>query len=319
MLFSFKLYSQRKNQTTEMNLRTVAVYISALLAMLFWALSFIWYKEVFVFYKPITLVFLRLIVSSIFLFIVTASVKRLNKIQKEDYKYFLLLAFFEPFMYFIGESFGVSLIPSTLAAVIVATIPLFSPIGAYYFFRERISWMNFAGIIVSIVGVGMVIFHNGFNLNGTNPLGVALMFLAVASAIGYSIVIKRLSDKYNTFSMVTYQNTIGIFLFLPLFLIFEFKHFMSVPITADVVIPILKLGIFASTFAFIFFTFAIKNLGITKANIFTNAIPVLTALFAYYLLGEVLTPIKMLGIAIVISGLLLSQVRRGMFKSAVTK
>lgn len=290
-----------------MTKKTFAVYTSAIVAMIFWSYSFIWYKEVFVFYKPITLVLIRLLISSAFLFIVTLSLGRLNKIKQSDIKIFFLLAFFEPFLYFMGESFGVSLIPSTLAAVIVSTIPLFSPIGAYYFHDERISLMNFFGIIVSIVGVGIVIFHQGFVMIDANPLGVALMFLAVASAIGYGIIIRKLTSKYSVFSVITYQNTFGIVFFLPLFFIFEFDHFKTVAFSWDAVIPLLKLGIFSSTFAFIFFTYSMKNLGITKANIFTNTIPVLTAILAWIYLGEELTFTKMVGIAVVIAGLFLSQ------------
>lgn len=292
-----------------MNKKTFSIYASAVIAMIFWSYSFIWYKEVFVFYKPITLVLFRLVISSVFLFILTLSLKRLNSLKLADIKNFLLLAFFEPFLYFIGESFGVSLIPSTLAAVIVATIPLFNPIGAYYFHNERITLMNFFGIVVSIIGVGIVIFHNGIGAIDANPLGVALMFVAVVAALGYSVIIKKMTTRYSVFSIITYQNTFGIIFFLPLFFIFEFDHFKTVAITWDVMIPLLKLGIFSSTFAFIFYTFSIKHLGITKSSIFTNTIPVVTAILAWIYLGENLSFTKILGIVVVIGGLFLSQFR----------
>ena len=173
--------------------------------------------------------------------------------------------------------------------------------------------MNFFGIVVSVIGVALVIFHQGFDLVDVNPIGIAFLVLAVVSALGYSLIIKKMTDRYNVFSIVAYQNLIGIFYFLPLFFWLDFKHFIQVVPTWDVIIPLLNLGVFASTFAFIFFTYAIKNLGISRANIFTNAIPVLTAIFAYFILGEPLTLVKMIGISVVIFGLFLSQLRRGMF------
>lgn len=296
-----------------MSKKIIAVYTSAIIAMVFWAFSFIWYKEVLVLYKPVSLVLLRLIISSILLFAVTASLGRLDKIHRKDIKKFLLLSFLSPFLYFLGESYGVSYIPSTLAAVIIATIPLFSPIGAYYYLKERITWMNFFGIVVSVIGVALVIFHQGFDLVDVNPIGIAFLVLAVVAALGYSLLIKKMTDRYNVFSIVAYQNLIGIFYFLPLFFWLDFKHFVQVVPAWDVIIPLLNLGVFASTFAFIFFTYSIKNLGISRANIFTNAIPVLTAIFAYFILGEPLTLVKMIGIMVVVLGLLLSQIRRGMF------
>jgi drug/metabolite transporter (DMT)-like permease len=302
-----------------MNKKTIAVYASAIIAMVFWSYSFIWYKDVFVFYKPITLVLFRLVISSVFMFILTISLNRLNPLKKHDIGNFLLLAFFEPFMYFIGESFGVNLIPSSLAAVIVATIPLFSPIGAYYFHNERISLMNFLGIVVSIIGVAIVIFYKGFVAIDANPAGVALMFLAVLAALFYSVMIKKMVSRYNVLSVITYQNTFGIIFFVPVFFMFEFDHFKTVTITWAVLTPLLKLGIFSSSFAFIFFTFSMKNLGITKANIFTNTIPVVTAILAWIYLGEELNFTKVIGIIVVIGGLFLSQFHPSMVTNLFTR
>ncbi|MGE0077876.1 MAG: DMT family transporter [Bacteroidales bacterium] len=293
-----------------MQKKNLLVYIAVVMSMVFWSLTFIWYKDVFEFYKPLTLVTFRLTISSVFLFIVTSIIGKLVKIHKTDIKYFMLLAFFEPFMYFVGETFGMTMISSTLAAVIICTIPLFSPIGEFYLYKQRITLMNFMGIVVSVIGVCIVIFHKGFGQIDANPYGILLMLLAVLSALGYSLTLRNLTSKYNVFSIITYQNTLGALYFLPLFLIFEVNHFVSVGVSVKSIIPILELAIFGSTFAFLLFTYSVKHLGITSANTFTNAIPVLTAVFAYFLQGELLTPVKMTGIAIVVMGLFLSQIPR---------
>lgn len=283
------------------------VYVAVVMSMVFWSLSFIWYKDAYAFYGPITLVQLRLIVSSIFLFVVTGLMRKLTRVKAEDVKVFFLLAFFEPFMYFIGESYGMTMISSTLASVIISIAPLLVPIGDYYFFGKKISVMSFMGIFVSVLGVCVVIFHNGFQHVEANPKGVLLMMVAVVSTFGYSVSVGKLASKYNVFTIITYQNTLGALFFVPLFLLFEFHDFMQVGITSQSIVPILKLGIFASSFAFLLYTYAIKYMGITRACSFTNAIPVLTAVFAYFLLGEELTIMKSVGIAIVVVGLFLSQ------------
>lgn len=288
---------------------SLKVYVAVSLAMVFWSLSFIWYKEVFEFYKPISLVVGRLLISTVFLYITVGLIMgKLTKVRLSDFKYFMLLAFFEPFLYFMGESFGMTMVSSTLAAVIVSTIPLFSPLAEFYIYRTRVSLMNFVGIMVSIVGVGMVIFHQGFGNLEANPIGIALMFLAVFAALGYSLTLRKLTSTYNVFTIITYQNTLAVIYFLPLFFIFEYSHFMSVGVTLKSLMPLIKLGIFASTFAFLLFTYSVKHLGVTKANSFANAIPVLTAIFAYFILGETLGIVKIMGIAIVVFGLFLSQV-----------
>lgn len=276
--------------------------------MLFWSFSFVWVKIVYTVYNPITTVILRLIISSALLFLIGKGLHKIQKIDKKDRTQLMLLAFFEPFLYFMGESFGLKFVSSTLGAVIISTIPLFSPVAAYFFHREKIGIMGIVGILISVFGVSIIIFNKDLNLIAS-PLGVALMFLAVGSAIAYSIVLKNLAAKYNPITLISYQNLVGIMLFLPLFFIFEFQDFIHAKPTVDVLISLFELAIFASSLAFIFFTYGLNHIGITKTNIFINAIPVFTAIFAFFVLDEILNFQKIIGISIVISGLFLSQAK----------
>ncbi|MEY1638403.1 DMT family transporter [Tenuifilum osseticum] len=295
---------------------SIGIYTAAVLAMFFWSLSYIWYKEVFQFYKPITLVVGRLSISAIFLFITVGLIMRkLTKMKVSDLKYFLLLAFFEPFLYFIGESFGMTMVSPTLGAVIIATIPLFSPLGEFYLYNTRITLMNFIGVLFSVIGVAMVVFYRGFGKLDANPLGIACMFLAVFAGLSYSLALRKLTERYSVFTIITYQNTIALIYFIPLFFIFEFNHFLTVGVSLRTLIPVVKLGIIASTFAFLLFMHSVKHLGVTKANAFANAIPVMTAFLSYFLINETITLVKALGIVMVVLGLFLSQIPQKRFRN----
>lgn len=286
----------------------IIAYLSVILAMIFWSYTFIWYKIVFEFYNPITVVFFRLIISSIFLFALMYPLKRLQKIQKGDLKYFILVSIFNPFLYFLGESYGVKFVSSTLAAVIIATIPLFTSFTSSFFLNEKITKMNILGILVSILGVGFVIFNKGETIDAS-PFGIGMLSFAVVAAIGYTLVLKKLTIKYNSTTVVTYHNFIGIFLFAPLFFIIDYPEFKLIGFSTDAWIPLLKLAIFGSSFAFIFFTFSIKRIGIAKANAFTNLIPVFTAIIAFFVLNEIINMNKITGISLVICGLFLTQIK----------
>jgi drug/metabolite transporter (DMT)-like permease len=284
------------------------VYVALILAMVCWAFSFIWVKVAYVVYAPLTTTLFRLIFAALFMFFYAQIGSKLMKIRKEDYRIFLLLAFFEPFLYFLGESYGLKYISSTMGAIIVSTIPLFSPLAASRFHGETLSRRNLIGIILSFLGVGIVVFDSSFNLIAS-PLGIALEFLAVGSAIGYMTVLKGLTKKYNTPTIITYQNFIAIFYFLPCWLIFESSDFINTPFDSTAFIAIIKLALFASSIAFILYTYSIKNIGINNANMFINLIPVLTAVFAWFILDDPLTLRKFVGILVVISGLFIAQVK----------
>ncbi len=282
------------------------VYISIILAMIFWSFSFVWVKEVYLVYGPLTTVLFRLIIASLLLVGFAKLTGKMVKFERKDLMTFILLSFFEPFLYFMGESYGLLFVSSTIGAIIVATIPLFSPLAASKFHGEKISIRTFIGILLSFAGVSIVVFDSSFNLIAS-PLGIALEFLAVISAIFYTVVLKKLAVKYHPTTIITYQNLFGIIYFLPLWFIFEFKDFTAIPFNLAAFAGILKLSIFASCIAFIFYAHSVKNMGINKVNIFINTIPVFTAIFAWYILGDALTIRKFVGIIVVITGLLVAQ------------
>jgi drug/metabolite transporter (DMT)-like permease len=101
------------------------VYLGVILAMIFWSLSFLWYKDVYHFLSPFTTILFRLTISGLILFIISFLTGQLQQVKKKDLKLFLMLAFSEPFFYFIGESLGMLYVTPTVAAVVVSLIPLF--------------------------------------------------------------------------------------------------------------------------------------------------------------------------------------------------
>jgi drug/metabolite transporter (DMT)-like permease len=289
--------------------KEILAFGSALGAAFFWSFSFIWFKVAYQGYNPITVVIFRLTIAALLITIIAAFLKRLQKPSKKDLWLFILMSFFEPFIYFLGESYGLKYVSSTVAAVIVATIPLISPVFAWYFFRERLKWMNVAGLAFSFFGVGLVVLNGSFQFNAS-PLGVGLEFIAVFAAIAYSIVLRKLVFKYNTMSIIAYQNIIGIVFFLPVWLMVDFNDFISRPFHPEAFQAIVFLAVFASTLAFVFFTQSIRQIGVNRSNTFINLIPVFVAILSYFILKESLGTQQIAGIFIVVIGLFLAQIKR---------
>jgi drug/metabolite transporter (DMT)-like permease len=286
--------------------------------MIFWSFSFIWFKIANETFHPITIVFIRLTLAVILLTTYLVATKNFMKIRKKDRKLFLMLALFEPFFYFLGESFGLTYVSATVCSVLISTIPVFAILGAWIIFRERLGLINYAGAILSFVGVLVFILNDGsitYNIKG-----LLLLLLAVLSAVGYNLTLSRLVGTYTPVYIVNVQNIIGAVLFLPVFLILDFHHFSNIDFTFKMFIPVIELAVFASCGAFILFAFSVKNIGISKANVFSNCIPVFTALFSYMLMGEKLTLQNVTGMFIVIAGLFMSQMngRKRIIDDAMT-
>ena len=276
--------------------------------MIFWAFSFIWFKMANENFRPITIVFLRLVFAVIILSTYLTITKKFVKIRKSDYKLFFMMAVFEPFIYFLGESFGLTYVSATVCSVLISTIPVFATIGAWVFFREKLKIINYLGIILSFVGVLVFIMNKDGSIS-YNLKGLALIFLAVFAAVGYNLTLSRLVDHYSPIYIVNVQNVIGAILFLPLFLTMELKPFTAVEFNFRMFLPIIQLSVFASCAAFILFAFSVRKLGLLKANVFTNSIPLFTAFFSFILIGDKLTVQNLIGMVVVVAGLYMSQLR----------
>lgn len=305
-----------------MNLRDkgrTLTYIYLTIAMIFWGLSFVWTKQALVNLRPISIVFLRLIISLPLLFTIAYSMNRLQKIDRKDFPTFFLLALFEPFLYFLGESYGMLYLSSTVASILIATIPLFTSLSAFLFLKEKHTPGNYLGAIVSFAGVLFVVFSDDNNFAATWK-GIVLIMFAVISAIGYSFLIKRASGKYSSLTIVSYQNLIGAIYFFPLFLLIDFKKVLAIEWSFKIMLPVLYLSVFASIVGYVGFIQGVRKLGVSKATVFTNFIPVFTAIFALILLHESINAFKITGIILVVGGLIMSQAnkKRILIKSEVT-
>jgi len=302
-----------------MNIRNpLFVYVPVLLATICWSFSFIWYKQVFVDFQPMTVIVLRLVIAVPLLFFLSVVAGKLERIRQSHLKWFVLLGFFEPFVYFLGECYGMRLISPTLGSIIIALIPLLVPIPARYLFRERFTFTNYIGLFISIAGVLLVISGDYSKKQGSLA-GVLLMLVAVVAAVFHSIYVRKLSVYYSSFTIVTYQSTIGFLFFIPVFAFTDFTKFIQQSYSFSSFVPVIKLAVFSSTVAFLFFVYSIKSIGMARTNVFINLIPVFTAVLSYFILKESFGLVKIAGIIVVITGIVFSQVSQSLRLSGLTK
>lgn len=289
------------------------VHILGVFCMLCWGLSFIWSNEVYDFLNPTTTIFLRLVISCVVLYLTLSVTKKRQKIRREHLKLFALAALFEPFLYFICEGYGLQGTSPIVCAAIIATIPLFGTLSACIFLKEKMTAWNVVGFITSFLGVIMMLVGKNMELAGTTT-GIAFLFAAVFVSVGYTLSLKKLSLMYNPLTVTMTQNIIGVIYFIPLVIITEkgllgnaFPPSTDMLAVREYIVPLLLLGIFASSVAYAIWAFLFSRLGAAKANVYSNLIPVFTAIISFAFFGEAFAWQKVIGIMMVILGLILSQ------------
>lgn len=293
--------------------KIVYIYILLVISMVLWGASFVWSKIALETYNPFTIVFFRLLISAFLVAILLLITKKFKVPDKKHWPMFLLMALFEPFLYFLGETTGLSYVDPSIAAVIISIIPLFTPFVAFYFLGERMTVLNVFGIIISIIGIVVLVFGKGMTLQ-VSMLGLGLLSLAIVAANGYSVMIKKVPNKYSVLNILFWQNIIGIFYFLPFILIFSREDIFVTGIVPQAAWAVVFLGFFASTIAYLLYLYGLKFMPITKVNVFTNIIPIFTIIVSYFFFGEEIGSKKILGIVIVIVGVIISQLKYRLFK-----
>ena len=285
------------------------VYIASMFAILLWGMSYIWTDRLIGQGIPIFyFVFVRIFIAGIILFLFNTAYARIKRIQKQDLGKFLLLAFFEPFIYFICETFGLKLTGSpTISAMVIATIPIFSIGAGIAFFNEKISILNVVGISLSLIGIVLVAMAKG-DLGEHFIWGIVLLLIAVIAEVGHASITKSLSGNYSSQTIVMYQFLIGSVYLLPLFLWKGLDGFdYEVYFDGDVWYPIICLAVLCSSLAFSLWVSTIKNLGVAKSSIFSALIPVASAMIAWAIGHEMLNDRQWFGIALSTLGVILSQ------------
>ena len=290
-------------------MKKTITYIVITLSVIFWGISFILTKELFLTEEHMTvttLITLRLAIATAVMLPTLMLTRRLQRIRRQDIKWFLLLAFCEPFIYHLCETSGVQLVSGSLASGVRATIPLFVPFGMWFAYRRRISPQLIIGVVLSLAGVGIMLV-GGDELSG-NLKGMLFLSGAVAIAVVYTLLLVKVVDHYHPIVVTTWQNIIGLAYFLPLTLVFDGGALPLLSWSPKMLLIILVLGICCSTLAYAGYNYGVRTLGASEACIFNNAIPIFSLIAAVIIGQESFSWIKILGIVIVVSGVILAQI-----------
>ncbi|MCW5321546.1 DMT family transporter [Verminephrobacter aporrectodeae subsp. tuberculatae] len=281
----------------------VLAQAALILAVFFWASSFVAMKHAVGYLDPGLIVFIRMIIASTCFILIY---KLWNSISyfRGDWKYFLIMSVCDPGLYFFLESQALKYTSASAAGTINSLQPPLLALSAWIFLRERPSSVTFIGATISIIGAVLLTAASPTIESSPNPwLGNTLEFGAMASSTIYIIVLKKLSDRYNPLFLTALQAFGGAVLFAPLLY------------TADIPVAVPTSAWLAIFYLATFVTFGgyfLYNWGVTKstaivASAYLNLIPVFSVGLAFVFLNERLTTFQICMVLVIIFGVFVSQ------------
>ena len=283
-----------------------APYTALILAMVIWGASFVALKVSFRYFHPLFVVFMRQFLASIVF--IPLVWKHFRKIRKQDLKWLILMALFEPCIYYIFEAKALTLTSASQAGMITALLPLLVAIPSALFLKERISKRTLIGFSLAIIGVVFLSLSGKATEESPNPVfGNFLEFMAMVAAAGYTVILKKLSSRYSPFFLTAVQAFMGTIFFAPVLLLIPESREMI--LTTQSILVVAFLGIVVTIGAYGFYNFGTSRIPASQSAAFVNLIPIITLILSMVLLGERLTPLQYAAGALVIFGVIFSQDR----------
>jgi drug/metabolite transporter (DMT)-like permease len=283
-------------------------YLKLLVTMALWGGTFIAGRLVVQEMGPFAAAFCRFAIATVALLLLTRTLEGpLPRPPRSLGLPLVLLGLTGIFAYNVFFFSGLKTVAAGRAALIIALNPVAIALGAALAFRDPLSRTQLLGIGLSLLGATVVIGDGNpvGLLRGEMGLGELFMLGCVVSWMGYSLLGKAVMQTLSPFVATTYACGIGALLLLG-------------PAMADGLVGaiataspttwggLLYLGILGSAVGFSWYYDGLKTLGPARAGVFINLVPVFAIALAALIFQETPTPSLVLGGALVIAGVMLT-------------
>ena len=232
---------------------------------------------------------------------------RLFSTSWRDELVMLLLGITGGSIYFLSENAAMLYTTATNTSLIVCSCPLFAMLLVALAYRqsERFTRVQVIGSLLACMGMAVVVLNGRFVLH-LSPLGDMLAFGACLCWAVYSLLMKSVTERYSTFFITRKVFFYGLLTILPYYLLYPGFPSMEVIFSPEVLWNLLFLSVIASMVCFLVWNWVIRQLGAVVATNWVYFNPIITILFAWWLLHEHITLWFLLGSLLIIVGMILS-------------
>jgi drug/metabolite transporter (DMT)-like permease len=284
------------------------VYIKLFLTAFFWGGTFIAGRSLAGSVGPYSAAFLRFLVASVFLVLITVKVEgRMPKLTPKTIPGVVLLGMTGVFSYNVFFFKGLNLIEAGRAAIVIANNPVFITLLSALLFGERLSWLKGTGVLLSVTGALVVITRGDLAAVASGGIGKGelMIFGCVASWVAYSLIGKKVMSDLSPLSAVACSAVIGATALLPIALWEGLVADAAAYRPVDW-IALFYLGFFGTVVGFVWYYQGIQQIGPARASLFINFVPISAVILAFLVLGEPLTPSLASGALLVCTGVCLT-------------
>lgn len=289
-------YPKRMNTKNNYTYHLVAIVVVAI-----WGLTFISTKVLIGHgLSPQEIFLLRFLMAYVGIWFI--SPRKLFADNWKDELWLLLGGITGGSFYFLTENMALEITLATNVAFIVCTAPLLTTILSLLIYKkEKATRSLIGGSLLALVGVALVVYNGSFVLK-ISPLGDFLTLLAALSWAFYSLIMKKMANRYRTTFITRKIFFYGVLTILPAFLFRPWQSAFSLLLEPAVLFNLLFLGVLASLACFVVWNMVLKQLGTVRASNYIYLNPLFTLVGSAVFLGEQLTIVALMGAVLILGG-----------------
>ena len=300
------------NTSTNRNLVSFALVSSI---VFIWSASFIFIRIALEEIPPVTLALTRFAIAAPILIIPTIYARSSRKAMRiglsRDFVQFSALALTGVTLLYVFQFYALQLMSATEGSILINLHAIFAMLLSAMFLKESLTRRKMVGVFLAFAGV-IVITMGGAStasLSLFEPVGVLLMVAAAFCWAVYSILGKKVLQGYSSAVATSCVFLLGTLYLIP-FALVEGHTDLVLNSSWMTWLSIVYLAIPSSVIAYMLWNRAIREIDITKVLVAMYAIPIPTAILSYLFLGEKITYFLILGGALVIIGVYLTESSR---------
>lgn len=280
-------------------------YLEALFAVIVWGASFIATKIAVGQISPIAVVWLRFAMGIPILFVAVVMRKQFAFPKGGEWLYFALLGFLGISFHQWLQSNGLQTAQATTTAWIVSTSPAFIAILGWMVLKEKLNLTQSLGIALAMVGVLAVVSKGDISTIAVGSFGTYGDFLILISAVNwavFSILSRRGLKSHPSTRMTFWVMTIGWLITSAAFL--TSQSYTEIPqLDSRGWMAMIFLGIFTTGLAYIAWFDALSQLPAAQTGAFLFIEPLTSMVVASIILNEQVTPVSIIGGAVILVGI----------------
>src|SRR6056297_3283153 len=255
------------------NIKTYFPYISGSIFSIIFGFSFMFTKEGLEVISPFHLLGFRFALAAAFLTILNTAGLIDVSFKGKNIKMLLVMALFQPGLYFIFETSGIMYTTSSEAGMMIALIPVIVTIIGAVFLDEKPTFKQTLFVILSVAGVLFIVLNKGSSKIEGNFLGLALLGGAVTAGALYNVLSRKLSLHFRPVEITYIMMWFGAISFNFISLInknFSLSNYFAPLTNIKVLSAVIYLGIFSSVIAFFMMNYTLSRINAAQAAVFAN-------------------------------------------------